>query len=241
MSTHDPRRQAREIREALQRYEREQLIDILTHLFSHYVLDGSAAEGGAARAPALSAGEFQGLSFAQVVERLQLRLPHPELALLEVQRGQVSVRVEGRLVPLRSEAAPALEPPRRPPGVTVEVRSQPAAPAPPAADARPPALQIPRATGVTVSGRSVTVEGGTRQPPAAPGMQREELSPERAEAAMRAAARGQPVEPARPATPAAAPRPAAAPAAAASPRPAAPAGSAPAAPEGSRFSLLEID
>lgn len=38
----DPRRQTREIREALGRFEPEQLLEILTHVFRQYVIDGGA-------------------------------------------------------------------------------------------------------------------------------------------------------------------------------------------------------
>ena len=38
---HDLRRQTREIREALSRFEPEQLIDILTHIFRQYVMEVS--------------------------------------------------------------------------------------------------------------------------------------------------------------------------------------------------------
>ena len=45
---HDPRRQTREIQEALSRYDREQLIDILVHVFRTYVLEGAALSSVAA-------------------------------------------------------------------------------------------------------------------------------------------------------------------------------------------------
>lgn len=244
MSTHDPRRQNRELREALQRYDREQLVDMISHLFGHYILEGSASDEGAApRAPGLAAGEFSGLSFAEVIERLQLRLTLPELALFEIQRGQVHIRLDGRLWPLRADATAAaasalpgparqnqpVQPTPAAPGIqtvqSVEPRlAQPAR----TPDAGPAAnLGIPRAAGVTVRGNSVTVESTPRsQEPRTPGVIREELTPEAAARAM-----GRPA--------AEAPRPAAAPAAAPAPRPA----PAPAAdkPEPNRFGLLEID
>ena len=103
---HDLRRQTREIREALSRFEPEQLVDILTHIFRQYVMDGAAAPASSVTLQ----DELQGLSFAQLIERLQLRLDLPELRLLEVAGGRVSCRVEGRLVPLVVPDARAPEP-----------------------------------------------------------------------------------------------------------------------------------
>ncbi len=79
---HDLRRQTREIREALSRYDQEQLIDILTHVFRQYIVDGAAPAPASA---ALAGDELAGLSFPQLIERLQLRLDLPELSLFEVQ------------------------------------------------------------------------------------------------------------------------------------------------------------
>ncbi|HNK46768.1 MAG TPA: hypothetical protein PKL17_18435, partial [Pseudomonadota bacterium] len=125
----DPRRQTREIREALGRYEPEQLLDILTHVFRQYVVDGSAPP------PMQLQDELSGLSFAQVIERLQLRLDLPELRLFEIQAGRVMVRVDGRLYPLETaESRPEPLPVQR------VVSMQPMAPAaPPAPAAAPPA------------------------------------------------------------------------------------------------------
>lgn len=90
----DPRRQTREIREALARFEPDQVLEILTHVFRQYVVEGSAAP------PLQMQDELVGLKFAQVIERLQLRLDLPELRLFEIQAGRVMVRIDGRLVPV---------------------------------------------------------------------------------------------------------------------------------------------
>ena len=103
---HDLRRQTREIREALSRFEPEQLVDILTHIFRQYVMDGAAAPASSVTLQ----DELQGLSFPQLIERLQLRLDLPELRLLEVTGTRVMARVEGRLVPLEVPDARAPEP-----------------------------------------------------------------------------------------------------------------------------------
>ena len=222
----DPRRQTREIREALGRYEPEQLLDILTHVFRQYVVDGSAPP------PMQLQDELSGLSFAQVIERLQLRLDLPELRLFEIQAGRVMVRVDGRLYPLETaESRPEPLPVQR------VVSMQPMAPAaPPAPATAPPA---------------------PAQGPA-PAAENRDAAPGVHSVGHASAARPQPAaQPARPsptAAPAARPtapaaRPAATPSQAPATQAAAPA--APARPEkaqtekndspGGRFGLLEID
>lgn len=222
----DPRRQTREIREALGRYEPEQLLDILTHVFRQYVVDGSAPP------PMQLQDELSGLSFAQVIERLQLRLDLPELRLFEIQAGRVMVRIDGRLYPLETaESRPEPLPVQR------VVSMQPMAPAaPPAPAAAPPA---------------------PAQGPA-PAAENRDAAPGVHSVGHASAARPQPAaQPARPsptAAPAARPTaPAARPAATPSQAPAAQAAApaAPARPEkaqtekndspGGRFGLLEID
>lgn len=134
----DLRRQTREIHEALSRFEREQLVDILTHVFRTYVMEGASL---APPPPAALGDELAGLSFAQVIERLQLKLDLPELQLFEVQGNRVSVKIDGRPQPLetptsRAEAParnappPAAAPPAPPPAATpgtqvVEMKSAP--------------------------------------------------------------------------------------------------------------------
>ncbi|MFO0576312.1 MAG: hypothetical protein U1A78_20095 [Polyangia bacterium] len=231
----DLRRQTREIKEALSRFEPEQLVDILTHVFRQYVIEGAAPP------PASLSGqdELSGLSFPQLIERLQLRLDLPELRLLEVQGGRVLVRVEGRLVPLETgDTRPEPLPMAR---VThVHTLPSPAAAPPPAAAPGTESREVASPPGVAPVG----VAGSARP-----------------DGTARAHAQG-PAASARPATsatPAAAPRPAAsAPAPSGPARPAAGPDSKPApaparadkpaqpdkkdsADNGARFSLLEID
>ncbi len=221
----DPRRQTREIREALSRFEPDQLLEILTHVFRQYVV-----EGGAPPAMQLQ-DELTGLSFAQVIERLQLRLDLPELRLFELQGGRVLVRVDGRLHPLETaDSRPEPLPMQR--VVNVQPMAIPAAPTPP--PAQPPASASP---------------GKSSRETAMPGVHAVgHASGARAEAAPTPA---RPTATATAARPAAA-RPAATPAAAPATTPAtAPAAAAPARPDkaqtekpespGGRFGLLEID
>jgi len=211
----DPRRQTREIREALSRFEPEQLLEILTHVFRQYVVEGGAPP------PMQLQDELAGLSFAQVIERLQLRLDLPELRLFELQAGRVMVRLDGRLHPLET-ADSRQEPLPMQRVVSVQPMSAPLppAPAPPAASPGSESREIVVAPSVHAVGPA----GAARTQPAA--------APTRPQAATPAA---------RPASA----RPAASPTAAptATPAPTAPAKAQPEKPEspGGRFGLLEID
>ena len=86
----DLRKIAGDIREALNTYPREALVDILTYVFQAYVVEGAPVV--AAPAPE-RLQELEGQSFAEVIQTLQLRLDLPELSLFDVSSGRVSVRV----------------------------------------------------------------------------------------------------------------------------------------------------
>jgi hypothetical protein len=166
MSEQDLRQQAHQIREALERYSREELIHILTHVYRQYVVEGSL---GTALPPptALQADELTGLSFAQVIERLQLRLDLPELQLFDVQGGRVSVRIEGRLTPLDAPTGrpegPALPGARQP--VQFTLRQQPAA-APPPVEAHQ-GQAAPQAPGVSMQAARPAAPAPVAPPPVA--------------------------------------------------------------------------
>lgn len=222
----DLRRQTREIKEALSRFEPEHLVEILTHVFRQYVIDGVALP------PSSMAGqdELSGLSFPQLIERLQLRLDLPELRLFEVQAGRVMVRVEGRLVPVETADA---RPEPLPVARVTHVHTLPSAPAP--ASPGTQTREVAAAPGVAPIGHSGSARpDGTARSQGRPAAPPEPRAP--------AAAAPAPSGPSRPAAPAGAPSPAPGPAPAAA-RP-----EKPAAPEkdkndsnGARFSLLEID
>lgn len=220
----DPRRQTREIREALGRYEPEQLLEILTHVFRQYVIDGGAP-------PAMQLqDELSGLGFAQVMERLQLRLDLPELRLFEVQGGRVMVRIDGRLHPLETaESRPEPLPVQR--VVSVQPMPAPAPVATPAPVAAPASASEPRdsaAPGAYAVGHA----SGSRTPAAPP----RPATPAAPAATTQAPAQA----PARPAAARPAATPAAAPATGAAPAPAKAQVEKPDSP-GGRFGLLEID
>lgn len=220
---HDLRRQTKEIQDALSRYEREQLIDILVHVFRTYVVEG-AALSTTAMAPT-AGDDLSGLSFAQVIERLQLRLDLPELQLFEVQGGRVQVRIDGRLQPLEIPA------PRTEGTSHLQVAVTPPPPAP--TTTAPP----PRSPGVEV--REVVIPPSSV--PAAAPAQASSSRPDPRPGAVRATSASSTARPAATPAPAAAPTgpaPAAAPAAPAKPdRPPEPTGTS----AGGRFGLLEID
>src|SRR3989440_3978706 len=92
-----------DIREAVERLSKDQLVDILVYVFKEYVVQGPA--------PLQSSGQLvhddlEGMSFAEVIRSLQLRLDLPELELFTVEdSGRVLVRVGGRPTPIEAQAA----------------------------------------------------------------------------------------------------------------------------------------
>lgn len=139
----DLRKIASDIREALVSYPPDALVDILTYVFQAYVVEGAPV----VHAPQPErVQELEGLSFAELIQTLQLRLDLPELSLFEVTNGRVSVRVGGELQPLvvgaearRAAAAPPAAQPAAPAPAA-------AAPAPAAAPRAPAAAEPPRPT-----------------------------------------------------------------------------------------------
>jgi hypothetical protein len=101
-----------DIREAVERLPREQLVDVLVYVFKEYVVEGAPLSSAM---PTPLPDDLAGMSFAEVVRSLQLRLDLPELELFEVQGERVCVRLQGRPVPLevtpaRAEPLPAAAP-----------------------------------------------------------------------------------------------------------------------------------
>ena len=93
-----------DIREAVERYSREQLVEVLVYVFKQYVVEGPAPLQST---PAVMHDDLEGMSFPEVIRALQLRLDLPELELLEVQGERVFVRVGGRAVALEAQSSRA--------------------------------------------------------------------------------------------------------------------------------------
>ena len=99
----DLRAIARNIRESLGDYDREALLEILTHVFKEYVVQGP---------PPMLLGradtveDLAGLSFPELMRTLQTRLDLPELELFQVQDDVVLVRAGGVLTPLTEDQVP---------------------------------------------------------------------------------------------------------------------------------------
>jgi hypothetical protein len=197
-----------DIRESLDRFPREALVEILTYVFKEYVVEGPAPLQSA---PPTLRDDLEGMSFAEVIRSLQLRLDLPELGLFEVQGDRVTIKIGGRPVPVEAQAS-------RPDPL-------PAAPPPMAAPAPPPP------SGLTSMSVSVPAAGPPRVAPSSPGTAREELP-------LVAAPAARPVAPS--AQPGAAPAPAAKPAAQPA-QPAQPAAAVEETDKSGRFGLLEID
>ena len=125
-----------EIRGALDTHSKEEVAEILTYVFKEYVVEGPLPLARGAETVVEAKSELEGLSFAKLIEWLQLHHDAPELALFDVQGERVSVRIGGRLTPLEAQAArPEPLPPQPPP----QPAPQPAAPATQAAQPRVPA------------------------------------------------------------------------------------------------------
>jgi hypothetical protein len=189
----DVRKVAQDIRVALGSYSKEQLIEMLTHVFQSYVVEGPAPVAAAQpeRLP-----ELEGMPFARLIETLQLRLDAPELALFVVEGARVQVKIQGILQPLSGgadeRALPLPATPAQPPTAAAQAPGVGFIDAPmrPGAVPIPPVgrlvgademrfheqriaeqrAQAPRPTrGVSVSGNSGPARSGgaPAQPPAA--------------------------------------------------------------------------
>ena len=149
----DLRKIATDIKEALDTYPREALVDILTYVFQAYVVEG-APSVPAPQPERLQ--ELEGQSFAELIQTLQLRLEVPELSLFDVQQGRVSVRLGGELHPVVM-GADARRVAAAPLPAAAPAQAPAPAPAPPAAAAPPPRpVEAPRPT----RGLSVNPAGG---------------------------------------------------------------------------------
>ncbi len=115
-------RMALDLREALDTYSREELADLLTHIVRVYVIEGNSSVSMDGQA---SAGmqDMQNLSFAQVILRLQMSLPHEELRRLQVSGSRVWVESQGREIALTDDGPNEMPP-------DPEVIEAPPAPAP---------------------------------------------------------------------------------------------------------------
>jgi hypothetical protein len=177
-----------DIREALDRFPREALIEILTYVFKEYVVEGPAPIQGA---PANMRDELEGQSFGEVIRALQLRLDLPELALFEVVGDRVTVKIGGRAMPVETQSA----------------RPEPLASAPP-----PPPVAPAAPSGLTSVSVAVPAAAARQGAPASPGTSREEVP--LVGRPQQAAAPAAPAQPGTPAQPGAAPATKPAPAAA---------------------------
>lgn len=147
-----------DIREAVERLPKEALADILVYVFKTYVVEGPAPLG--ASAPIVR-DELEGMSFAEVVRALQLRLDLPELELFEVQGERVSLRVQGRSIPVEARAAQPEPPQPAPPPAPVASPPAPVTSLPARSAANPPAPTL-------ASPAPVAVSSPKPEPPAAP-------------------------------------------------------------------------
>lgn len=94
-----------QMREAMEQYSREELMDLLTHIVRVYVVEGGSGAGVSVESAPQGLSELRGLSFAQLVLHLQMNLPHEGLRRLHVSGSRVWVSSsEGRELDLTEEA-----------------------------------------------------------------------------------------------------------------------------------------
>ena len=207
-----------DIRDSLERFPREALVEILTYVFKEYVVEGAAPLSTNA-APLRD--ELEGQSFGELIRGLQLRLDLPELGLFEVQGDRVLVRIAGRQMAIETSASRA-----EPMAPQVAPAPMNVPPPPPIQAAAPSLSAVAVAVAVAAQARSL----GQAMPP---GVVRDEFPLQGGRT--------------QPATPAPVSRGPASPAARTSPPPPSSTAASPAKPaeEGiekpARFGLLEID
>ena len=180
---------AGQMREALEKYSREELADLLTHIVRVYVIEGKEPQLSEA-GKVSSEDNLRALSFPQLMLHLQMNLPHPELKRLRVSGDRVWAERDGAEVLIAGEPEPDEQPPdwdemgeaardetprRRPRGVraaTGPVRRE----APPEPTTPPPGTPRrrraePAPTPATMAAESAQVERpgvGLRDEPASP-------------------------------------------------------------------------
>jgi hypothetical protein len=152
-----------DIREALERHSREELIEILTYIFKEYVVEGPAPISSP---QPVVRDDMTGLNFAEAIRTLQLRLDLPELALFEVTADRVFVRLGGQRLLVEAQAS-------RPEPAPAPMAS-PTPPAPPPSTSPPSRDSRLTTPGVAVEELPTPVRrpanvAGTPMPTPAPG------------------------------------------------------------------------
>lgn len=115
---------AAEIARAYEKFDRQELIEILSYLTRVYVVDGTMpfnlpVGAGTGQLGDVSAGAEKDFDFVKLIDQLKRRLPNiPELAHFQVEDGKVTLRVANQkitfgervtseFVPTTAPAAPA--------------------------------------------------------------------------------------------------------------------------------------
>lgn len=102
---------AEQMKGALQKYSKDELVDLMTHIVKTYVVEGTLplrTEGDDRR----SEEELARLSFPQLLLHLQMRLDHREWSAFSVSGEDVWVSIGGQRLNLTSrQTAPSSAPP----------------------------------------------------------------------------------------------------------------------------------
>ena len=85
---------AEEIAKAFEKYDREQLIGLLTHLTKTYVVDGTVPFNLTGKEGAAATEAEKELDFVKIVEQLKRKFVHvPEISYFSIEDGRVNIRV----------------------------------------------------------------------------------------------------------------------------------------------------
>lgn len=183
-----------DIRQALEQYPPDALVDMLTYIFKEYVVEEPAP---IASAFTTAHDPLEGLGFAELIRTLQLKLDLPELGLFDVQGDRVFVKLGGQRMlveapasrsepvptpmaapspPLPLAPSPPSEAPKAAPGTMREELPLAAMPRPARSAPSPSSQPTPAAAAATskapTSGATKAAEGAsstTPQPGTGPG------------------------------------------------------------------------
>jgi hypothetical protein len=125
---------ADQMKAALERYSKEELIDLMTHIVKTYVVEGTLPLKPEVGARA-GAEQLTSLSFPQLILHLQMQLDHREWAAFSVSGEDVWVASGGQRINLTNR--PTSLPPAPPPAAEPQASPPPTAPPAGSRGARP--------------------------------------------------------------------------------------------------------
>jgi len=90
---------AEEIAKAFEKYDRQELIGLLTHLTKTYVVDGTIPFNLTGKEGPAAAEAEKEFDFVKIVEQLKRKFAHvPEVSYFAVEDGRVTIRVDNEKI-----------------------------------------------------------------------------------------------------------------------------------------------